>query len=179
MLRAGPAIQERQNFFGHGAKLFEGVAEVAAGMHRFELAATLLGAGESWRRVFGHQHTELTSDPAMAQAAARASRRRLGQAAFEEACEVGRRLRWDQSQDLLETTVAELTAALCSSPAGLTSREVEVLRLVALGLSNGEIGERLVVSTRTVHAHLRSIYDKLGVTTRTAAAHEAVRIGVA
>ena len=108
-----------------------------------------------------------------------ASRRRLGQAAFDEAFEAGRRLRWDQSQALLESTIAELSAALSSSPAGLTSREVEVLRLVALGLSNGEIGERLVVSTRTVHAHLRSIYDKLGVTTRTAAAHEAVRIGLA
>ena len=147
-------------------------------LHRFELAATLLGAGESWRQRLRAPAYEL-NPPGVAQAAARASRRRLGQAAFEEACEVGRRLRWDQSQDLLETTVAELTAALCGSPAGLTSREVEVLRLVALGLSNGEIGERLVVSTRTVHAHLRSIYDKLGVTTRTAAAHEAVRIGVA
>jgi len=53
-----------------------------------------------------------------------------------------------------------------------------VLQLVALGLSNADIGERLVVSPRTVHAHLRSIFDKLGVTTRTAAAHEAVRLGV-
>ena len=61
----------------------------------------------------------------------------------------------------------------------LTGREVEVLRLVALGLSNAEIAAQLVVSPRTVHAHLRSIFDKLGVTTRTAAAHEAVRIGVA
>jgi DNA-binding NarL/FixJ family response regulator len=54
---------------------------------------------------------------------------------------------------------------------GLTAREVEVLHLVADGLSNTEIAERLVLSERTVHAHLRSIYDKLGVNSRTAAAH--------
>jgi len=48
---------------------------------------------------------------------------------------------------------------------------VEVLRLLALGLGNSEIADRLVLSPRTVHAHLRSIYDKLGVNSRTAAAH--------
>jgi DNA-binding NarL/FixJ family response regulator len=45
----------------------------------------------------------------------------------------------------------------------LTSREVDVLHPVADGLSNAEIAERLVLSERTVHAHLRSIFDKLGV----------------
>ena len=55
--------------------------------------------------------------------------------------------------------------------AGLTAREIEVLQLVADGLTNVEIADRLVLSQRTVHAHLRSIYDKLGVNSRTAAAH--------
>ena len=80
---------------------------------------------------------------------------------------------------MLESTIAELSAALSTSPAGLTSREVEVLQLVALGLSNADIAERLVLSPRTVHAHLRSIFEKLGVNSRAAAAHEAVRIGLA
>jgi len=51
----------------------------------------------------------------------------------------------------------------------LTAREIEVLRLLAQELSNPQIAERLVVSRRTVDAHLRSIYDKLGVKSRDAA----------
>ena len=65
-----------------------------------------------------------------------------------------------------------------SERTSLTEREIEVLRLVAQGLSNQEIANRLVISRRTVHAHLRSIYDKLEVTTRTAAAHEWLRLNL-
>ncbi|MDE3091215.1 MAG: tetratricopeptide repeat protein, partial [Chloroflexota bacterium] len=54
-------------------------------------------------------------------------------------------------------------------PLGLTTREVEVLGLLARGLSNQQIADQLVLSKRTVHAHLRSIYGKLDVTTRGAA----------
>jgi DNA-binding NarL/FixJ family response regulator len=54
-------------------------------------------------------------------------------------------------------------------PAGLTGREVEVLRLVAAGLTDAEVAERLVLSVRTVNAHLRSIYRKTGVPSRAAA----------
>jgi predicted ATPase/DNA-binding CsgD family transcriptional regulator len=57
-----------------------------------------------------------------------------------------------------------------SNPAGLTAREVEVLRLVAQGLSDIQIAEQLIVSPRTITTHLTSIYNKLGVNSRTAAA---------
>jgi ATP/maltotriose-dependent transcriptional regulator MalT len=50
---------------------------------------------------------------------------------------------------------------------------VEVLRLVAVGMSNDDIARRLVVSPRTVHTHVRALFAKLGVSTRAAAAHEA------
>ena len=54
-------------------------------------------------------------------------------------------------------------------PAGLSDREVEVLRLLAHGLSNREMAERLVISPKTVGHHVEHIYRKVGVTTRAAA----------
>jgi predicted ATPase/DNA-binding CsgD family transcriptional regulator len=55
-------------------------------------------------------------------------------------------------------------------PNGLTRREVEVLRLVTQGLTNVQVAEKLVLAPRTVNVHLTSIYSKLGVNSRTAAA---------
>jgi predicted ATPase/DNA-binding CsgD family transcriptional regulator/DNA-binding XRE family transcriptional regulator len=62
-----------------------------------------------------------------------------------------------------------------SSPHSLTERETEVLRLVAQGRSNAQIAEALVISGRTVEAHLRTIYSKLNVTSRYAAMHYALQ----
>jgi DNA-binding NarL/FixJ family response regulator len=63
-------------------------------------------------------------------------------------------------------------------PQGLTPREVEVLRLVAQGLSDKEIATRLVLSRHTVHRHIHSILTKLDLPSRTAAAAYAVRHGL-
>ena len=52
---------------------------------------------------------------------------------------------------------------------GLTSRELEVLRLVATGKSNREIASSLVISEHTVARHVQNIFTKLGVASRTAA----------
>ena len=59
-------------------------------------------------------------------------------------------------------------------PAGLTAREVEVLRLVAGGLTDLQIADKLILSPRTVHAHISSIYSKLGVTSRSVATRYAL-----
>ena len=61
-----------------------------------------------------------------------------------------------------------------SSPSGLTTREGEVLRLVAQGLTDAQIAEHLVISPRTVNWHLTSIYSKLGVSSRAAATRYAL-----
>ncbi|MGN6814204.1 MAG: response regulator transcription factor, partial [Thermomicrobiales bacterium] len=63
-------------------------------------------------------------------------------------------------------------------PAGLSAREVEVLRLVAQGLTDGQVAERLFLSPRTVGTHLRAIYNKLGVDNRTAATAFAIEHGL-
>jgi len=63
-------------------------------------------------------------------------------------------------------------------PAGLTQREVEVLRLIALGKNNREIAEELVISLRTVAHHVTSILTKTGSANRTEAAAYATRQGL-
>jgi DNA-binding NarL/FixJ family response regulator len=63
-------------------------------------------------------------------------------------------------------------------PGGLTRREREVLRLVADGASNREIGEALYISDRTVARHLTNIFSKIGVASRTKAARYAIDRGL-
>jgi DNA-binding CsgD family transcriptional regulator len=70
-------------------------------------------------------------------------------------------------------------ASTQSNPAGLTEREVEVLGLVAEGLRNVDIAERLFLSEKTVDHHVSAILRKLDVRTRGQAGAEAVRLGIA
>jgi len=97
-------------------------------------------------------------------------RSRLGEEAFTRETEAGQQLKLE---DLLTIPHPQMPAPVAqasfASATSLTAREVDVLRLLAQDLSNPQIAERLVVSRRTVDAHLRSIYDKLGVKSRDAA----------
>ncbi len=63
-------------------------------------------------------------------------------------------------------------------PAGLTEREVEVLRLVASGLSLREVAEHLVISDHTARHHLESVYSKAAVSSRAGATLFAVEAGL-
>jgi DNA-binding NarL/FixJ family response regulator len=71
-----------------------------------------------------------------------------------------------------------LPRARATWPCDLSSREVEVLRLVARGLTNREVAERLFLSARTVQHHLASVYDKAGQRTRAGAAVFAIQNGL-
>jgi DNA-binding CsgD family transcriptional regulator/energy-coupling factor transporter ATP-binding protein EcfA2 len=64
------------------------------------------------------------------------------------------------------------------NPAGLTERQVQVLRLLGQGCTNAEIADRLVVSTRTVDSHVAAVLAKLGVATRRGAAARAADLGL-
>jgi DNA-binding NarL/FixJ family response regulator len=61
----------------------------------------------------------------------------------------------------------------------VTEREAEVLTLLARGLNNPEIARTLVVSRKTIERHLENIYNKLGISSRTAAVVYAVQHGLA
>jgi HD-GYP domain-containing protein (c-di-GMP phosphodiesterase class II)/DNA-binding CsgD family transcriptional regulator len=63
-------------------------------------------------------------------------------------------------------------------PGGLTSREIEVLRLLVRGLSNKEIAEQLVISRKTAGSHVEHIYSKIGVSNRAQASLFAIKHGL-
>ena len=115
-----------------------------------------------------------------------AVRAALEPAAFDGAWTAGAALPLDEAvaEALADAspTLATSGAPAASDPAaalGLTSREAEVLRLLAQGRSNREIGEALFISPRTVNFHVINLLAKLGLDSRTAAAAFAFRHGLA
>jgi predicted ATPase/DNA-binding CsgD family transcriptional regulator len=171
----------------------EGMACVSAVRGEASRAARLFGAAEglqeTLREAVALQHgpeEEAWREPYLATA-----RSRLGEAAWEEALAEGRArglqeaIEYALSEDEPSATPPSSSTRHSSAPsapehpAGLTSREVEVLSLVANGMTNAQVAQRLFVSPRTVHRHLNSVYHKLGVRSRTAATRFAMEHGLA
>ena len=88
-------------------------------------------------------------------------------------------LRAQPSIDRVDALLSAVGALGESVPGGLTPREIEVLRLVALGMTDAEVASRLFISPRTVSQHLRSVYGKLDVSSRSAATRFAIEHNLA
>jgi predicted ATPase/DNA-binding CsgD family transcriptional regulator len=151
----------------------EGLARTAAATGQLEAAANLLGAADALRDTTGATRSAYWQ--ALYERLVADTRPRLGDDAFEKAWEAGRTMTPEQAPAALPPLSAPPGT---ERPDGLTSREVEVLGLVAEGLTDAQVAERLVVSLRTVNAHLRSIYRKLEVRSRSAATRYAVEHGL-
>jgi non-specific serine/threonine protein kinase len=150
-----------------------GLAAVAAAREPSAAAATLHGAAQAELDA-----VDIALDPldeAPFRAAEAALRAALGDTRFAEASARGRQLSDDERRRLIERITAGEPAP---APDLLTRRELEVVRLIAAGLTNGEIAQRLVVSDHTIHRHVSNILGKLGVPSRAAAASLAAQRGL-
>jgi LuxR family maltose regulon positive regulatory protein len=160
-----------------GADLAEGVLAAAQGEH--QLARRLLEDA-----VDGFERGGAPYEEAQARLELAASLTALGRddAASREAGAALARLLELGAVDGAERA-RRILAACGRAPApglpDITPREADVLRLLAEGLTNRQIAERLVLSEHTVHRHVTNILRKLGLPSRTAAAAHAVRAGLA
>jgi DNA-binding CsgD family transcriptional regulator len=171
----------------------EGMACVSAARGEALRAGRLFGAAEglkeTLREAVAMQHGpegEAWREPYRATACSE-----LGEASWEEALAQGRAMSMKEAIEYAlskeepsatppsSTTRHSSAPSAPDHPAGLTSREVEVLSLVATGMTNAQVAERLFVSPRTVHRHLNSVYHKLGVRSRTAATRFAIEHNLA
>jgi DNA-binding CsgD family transcriptional regulator len=170
------AIQIRTGFVRDVEDLLEDLAIIAAALGAYQRAAELFGAAATWRAVDADPRVPYTV--ADYRAATAASRRSLGPRRWQAAFDVGARLTGPQAMGLARAAVDELAVLASAHVVGLTARERQVLELVAQGSRDQEVADLLQLSRRTVHAHLRSVYAKLDVTTRTAAVHRATELGL-
>jgi predicted ATPase/DNA-binding NarL/FixJ family response regulator len=171
----------------------EGIASAAGAHGQAVLAARLLGAAAAQREALGapvaainrsaHEYTLATVHS------------QLDAAQFSAVWETGRALHFDDAVALARQELPPLPAThtqaptaslpqtvpaaqLPDGPDALTGREVEVLRLLAAGLSNKQIAARLALSPLTIQSHVRTIYGKLNVASRSAATRYAIEHGL-
>jgi len=167
----------------------EGMACLSAAEGEAERAAKLFGAAEALREAVAYRHTP--EEDALREPYLATARSRLGEAAWEEALAQGHAMGLGEAIGYAVSAEGSSATTLSSTrshsspssepehPAGLTSREIEVLGLVASGMSSPRIAKELFLSPRTVEAHITSIYHKIGVSSRSAATRFAIEHGLA
>ena len=146
---------------------------------KLERAARLLGAAAARIDSNLHMNTLERTDYDLNLVFVRAQ---LGDDNFTKEWNEGYTRISDQDLSTLELiSTPQITSTVPPSltpiiPKGLTQREVEVLRLIAQGLSDTQIAEKLVISRRTVNTHITSIYRKIEVSSRSSAVRYALDI---
>ena len=175
------AISFELSNLGGIASCLEQLAEISAAQEQLEWAALLWGSAENLRETTAISLE--STQQADYERAVNEVRNKLGEDAFRSMWLQGRRMTPEQAiaareslitrtpQDAKQQPVSTTssTKQKASYPSGLTAREVDVLRLVAEGLTDAEIAEQLDIKYRTVSTHLTSIYNKLGINSRVAA----------
>ncbi len=144
------------------------LAGVWAAVGQPERAARLFGAAEALREQTGatmYESQRLAYERDLERGAAQ-----MDADGWKAAWAEGRAMSLDSAYALAVEELPQVAGAEAQistqNPYDLTDRELEVLRLLVAGLTYAEIAEHLTLSFHTVHAHLRSIYSKLGVTSR-------------
>ncbi len=161
------------------APTIEGLAVVVAEQSETLWAVRLLAAAAALRDSLGTPLPPVSrADYERSLAAARAQ---LGEQAFAVVWAEGRGMTWEQAlADRGPVTIPGEThptppaKSPATYPDGLTAREVEVLRLLAQGLPDAQIAAQLIISPRTVNTHLKAIYGKIQVSSRSAATRYAL-----
>jgi non-specific serine/threonine protein kinase len=150
------------------ALCLEVLAWLATTEHDAERSPTLLGAADAIWQVVGMSLTETPFFATYRAEGEAAARQRLSARAFEAAFRRGAQLAPTDAIALAleEVVPARAKPATPEESTGLTRRELEIAELVAQGMSNKAIAGRLVISTRTVEAHVDHILTKLAFTSR-------------
>ena len=188
LFEEGLPLLREVNESWHIAATLQSIGVAVAAQGWLAEAARLWGAAEG---LCAQLRVSLPPDErAFVARAATTARAELGEEAFATAWADGRAMTPEQVLARLSHTVlssqppAQVTRSArgprhqLASPSetlDLTEREMEVLRLVAQGLTDAQVADALVISPRTVNAHLRSIYSKLGITSRHAATRFALQ----
>jgi HD-GYP domain-containing protein (c-di-GMP phosphodiesterase class II) len=159
--------------------ILEPMARIA-GMHHERQDGSGYHHGASAAQVPAEARLLAVADAYQAMTQDRPYRAALPDAAAEQV-EAAARAGWfdpECAKAVIEAAGQHPTQARSAWPAGLSEREIEVLRLVARGLSNRQIADTLVISSRTAEHHVQHIYTKIGASTRAAAAMFAMEHGL-
>ena len=151
-----------------------GFGKINAAAGRLGRAARLWAAADGMSEAYGTHMSRAARQVVSYEASVAASRAQLGEPTWREAWSEGRAMTGEQAAAYAMSDTADDPAPPVAHPRGLSDREVEVLTLVARGLTNAEVAKRVFLSSRTVEWHLASVYLKLGVRTRTEATRFAV-----